>query len=350
MNPATRQRILQLFDGRELIRNRDVAESLGVTRQGAHKHLRALVEEGVLTLEGSGRGARYRRAESAGTQRFTYPTAGLEEDAVWEDLVVRADVVSELSGQGQAIFQYALTELVNNAIDHSGSPTVEVDVVEEESTIAIVVTDQGVGLFEHVCQHFGLESDLAALQELTKGKTTTMPSRHTGEGLFFVSKAADRFEAESGRLLWLVDNVLDDMSVLEVSVPRIGTRVRFEANPATARDLSLLFEEYTEDYEFVRTRTVVKLFAIGVRFVSRSEAKRLMHGLDKFMEVVLDFAGVAGVGQGFADEVFRVWQSDHPEVRLVPENMSEPVEFMVKRAQAQDTRDPVAERGDGANF
>ena len=47
------------------------------------------------------------------------------------------------------------------------------------------------------------------------------------------------------------------------------------------RDLGKIFEEYTDNYEFVRTKTVVKLFAIGVRFVSRSEAKRLVRGLGR---------------------------------------------------------------------
>ena len=102
---------------------------------------------------------------------------------------------------------------------------------------------------------------------------------------------------------------------------------------ATARDLRRLFEAYTEDFEFVRTRTVIKLLAIGVRFVSRSEAKRLVHNLERFREVVLDFKGVEGVGQGFADEIFRVWHREHPEVRLIPVNMCEPVQFMVERAR-----------------
>jgi hypothetical protein len=77
---------------------------------------------------------------------------------------------------------------------------------------------------------------------------------------------------------------------------------------------------------------VVRLFDLGERFISRSEAKRLLHGLDRFQEVVLDFKGVKEVGQGFADEVFRVWPSTHPGVAIRPEQMATPVEFMVKRA------------------
>ena len=52
---------------------------------------------------------------------------------------------------------------------------------------------------------------MEALQQLRKGKLTTLPAGHTGEGIFFTSKVADRFQRESGKLSWLVDNVREDM-------------------------------------------------------------------------------------------------------------------------------------------
>jgi len=39
------------------------------------------------------------------------------------------------------------------------------------------------------------------------------------------------------------------------------------------------------------------------------------------------------VGQGFCDEVFRVFAAAHPEVVLVPTGMNESVSFMVRRAR-----------------
>jgi hypothetical protein len=72
---------------------------------------------------------------------------------------------------------------------------------------------------------------------------------------------------------------------------------------------------------------------VGERFVSRSEAKRLLHGMEKFEEVVLDFRGVQSVGQGFADEVLRVWSRAHPGTRLIPEHMNDAVRFMVESAR-----------------
>ena len=98
----------------------------------------------------------------------------------------------------------------------------------------------------------------------------------------------------------------------------------------------------TRNFEFSKTRTIVRLFTIGTEFVSRSQAKRLVRGLERFREVVLDFDGVDLVGQGFADEIFRVWARRHPEVRLVPTGMSEPIAFMVERAirSGADRHDP----------
>ena len=234
--------------------------------------------------------------------------------------------------RARTILQYALTELVNNAIDHSGAAEVEIGVSEEGGSIVLVVRDRGIGIFKHIRNHMALASELEALQELSKGKTTTMPDRHTGEGIFFTSKAVDIFEIESGTLRWIVDNRLGDMAVGTPDPPIEGTRVRVEVDPAAARELTDVFDEYTDDFEFSKTRTVIKLFAVGTQFVSRSEAKRLLRGLTSFREVVLDFKGVDVVGQGFADEVFRIWAREHPEVNLVPTEMNDPVAFMVKRA------------------
>jgi len=79
-------------------------------------------------------------------------------------------------------------------------------------------------------------------------------------------------------------------------------------------------------------RTIVRLQETGTTLMSRSQAKRLLSGLERFSEVVLDFGGVDLVGQGFADEVFRVWARQHSEVALIPIAMSAPVAFMVERA------------------
>jgi hypothetical protein len=177
-----------------------------------------------------------------------------------------------------------------------------------------------------------LASDFESVQELSKGKRTTDRARHTGEGIFFTSKAVDIFRLTSSGIRWTVDNIRGDVALGSAPLVR-GTSVECQIDPQTDRDLATVFREFTSDHDFVRTRPVVKLFEIGTSFVSRSEAKRLLEGLDVDFEVVeVDFTGVNDVGQGFVDELFRVWPSEHPGKTVIPVKVDNPaVDFMLKR-------------------
>ncbi|MBQ6735217.1 MAG: STAS-like domain-containing protein [Lachnospiraceae bacterium] len=68
--------------------------------------------------------------------------------------------------------------------------------------------------------------------------------------------------------------------------------------------------------------------------VSRSQAKHLAERLELFEVVELDFAGVDWIGQGFAHELFVVWQRTHPGVRLVPLNENEDIRRMIHHVTA----------------
>jgi hypothetical protein len=161
---------------------------------------------------------------------------------------------------------------------------------------------------------------------------TTAPEAHTGQGLFFTSKAVDFFTAESGSLRWVADNTRGEIGAGE-SPFRRGTLIELRHSKRSTRELKAVFDAYSgTNYAFSRTRTHIKLFEIGTDFVSRSEAKRLVSGLEKFEEVIVDFTGVSTIGQGFADEVFRVWAKAHPETRLTPANMNAVVSAMVRGA------------------
>lgn len=273
------------------------------------------------------------------------PLEGLQEDVVWREVVI--DILQDrMSPEGRSTASYAFTEMLNNAIDHSGAEVVSVAIWVARFEIRFEIFDDGRGALPHVQQRLHLEDVYDALGELTKGKTTTDPDRHTGEGIFFTSKAVDVFTLESAGLRWTVDNVRHDQAV-GASELLHGTRVRWEMDPMTTRSIADVFGAYTnEDHEFARTRTVVRLFGFGVRFISRSEAKRLLRGLERFKEVLVDFSGVEEVGQGFVDEVFRVWPAEHPETIVKPVGMIGPVEFMVRRGLPAAPGPRTEDRGD----
>jgi anti-sigma regulatory factor (Ser/Thr protein kinase) len=258
-----------------------------------------------------------------------YELGGLEEHLVWADV----DEVLGLSGCAEVVARYAVTEMVNNAIDHSGGSAVVVTASLDDLGRAIVtVTDDGSGIFHTVARGFELANDVEALAELTKGKRTTDPERHTGEGIFFTSKAVALFDIAANGLQLSFDNLRADFA-FGVSDASSGTRISLTIDPETTVELQDLFERFTENFEFARSRPIIKLFELGLTFVSRSEAKRLAQGLDAFSAVELDFMKVDAVGQGFADELFRVWANAHPGTELIPVEMNAPIAFMVERAR-----------------
>ena len=281
----------------------------------------------------AGRTRRYRKKFSWFGQ---LDTAGLEEHTVWNQLRNEVPDFSTLNENALKIARFAFTEMLNNAIDHSGSEQVRVTVTTTTPRFHFLVSDEGVGAFEHVRRSKGLEDHIAAIQELSKGKLTTDPARHSGQGIFFTSKAVDLFSLSSNGWIWTVDNLRNDEAIGEGSSAR-GTQVEFEVDPKTERSLTEIMDTYTDPdtFDFSTSRTVVGLFEFDSAFVSRSEAKRLTRNLDQFAHVIVDFRGVDEIGQAFADEIFRVWQSEHPEIRLVPVNMNEAVLSMVERARVQ---------------
>ncbi|MEZ5087446.1 MAG: MerR family DNA-binding transcriptional regulator [Tessaracoccus sp.] len=255
---------------------------------------------------------------------------GLDEALVWGEAATALGLGR--TSEAFRIMAYAFTEMLNNAIDHSGGRRVGVELWNAPAQIAFRIADDGRGVFSHVREGLGLESDLAAAAELTKGKRTTFKERHTGEGIFFTSKVVNLFRLSANGIRLTVDNDRGD-SALGVSPVRKGTMVEARLSLPPRRTLRSVFEEFTdEDLRFSRSRPTVKLFGTGLLFVSRSEARRVMADMTDFDDIDIDFAGVDDVGQGFVDEILRVWPSEHPGIRVHPINMNDAVAFMVRRA------------------
>ncbi len=259
----------------------------------------------------------------------TYDLAGLEEHLVWPEVKAALDL--EQGSSAADVSGYTFLEMLNNAIDHSSGTQATVSVWRDDSYALVEVFDDGVGVFARLMEGLELDTLVDAIGELSKGKRTTAPAAHTGQGIFFTSKLVEVFSISANGLDLTVDNIRDDAAAGVAAVQQ-GTRVRLLIDPHTTKDVTAAFREYTdEDLGFTRTRPTVKLFELGLDFVSRSEARRLLVGMEKFSDVRVDFAGVRAVGQGFVDELVRVWPSLHPDTKVSCVNMNEAVEFMVKR-------------------
>ena len=332
-SPADRVR--RLVDRRGEIQNRDLVRTLRVSPATAHRLLQALTTGRVLERRGRGRAARYRLRNV----RRRFRRAGLDEHRAWEGIAAEIARIRPLDTASARTLAYAASEMLNNAIDHSGGKTVEVAVrFERAGATVVTVRDDGVGVYRRISEEFGYATPPDAIVQLEKGKLTSDPARHSGEGLFFTSKAVTRFRLESQRTAWIVDNQVRDSAIAPSEIRR-GTRVELVVLPGHVPRLEDVFAAYTdpETLRFTRTRATIKLAALGTTLVSRSEAKRLLARLTDFRQAVLDFSGVQVAGQGFCDEVFRIFARAHPDVTLEPVGMNDTVAFMVNRARAAAT-------------
>jgi anti-sigma regulatory factor (Ser/Thr protein kinase)/biotin operon repressor len=332
------EKIRNLLSRKGITTGAFLAAELGISRQALHKHLKKMISKGEVLRLGITRGASYRlrqrREAPVGRQlQRKYKLKELQEDRIFEECALWLNLKRQVSQSAYDIVKYAFTEMLNNAIDHSRSKECLVSWVVGTHDIRFSIRDFGIGLFYSIETKLGLQSETEALGELLKGKTTTMKERHAGEGIYFTSRVGDLFTIDSHRIRLDFDNRKKDVSVAQRKLLK-GTNVSFEISKNSKRNLATIFSEYAPEqynYRFEKTRVRVELLASD--FVSRSEARRLLRGLEKFHEVILDFKKVKSIGQAFADEVFRVFPSHHPSITIRTANANPIITMMIRHVQ-----------------
>lgn len=209
---------------------------------------------------------------------------------------------------------------------------------QDDDEVSIAIADNGIGIFERITSSLGLPDRRLALLELSKGKLTTDPDRHSGEGIFFTSRMFDRFVIEANGLHYTHDTTFSHDWLLEEDFGEDGTWVRMAMPITSARTAKEVFDNFTsgpEDFSFNKTVVPVRLARLGnENLLSRSQAKRMIQRFENFKTVVLDFQGVPEIGQAFSDELFRVFVKSHPEVMLLHVNAAPDVESMISRAKS----------------
>jgi len=319
---------------------RHISELFDISRQAVNRHIQKLIRAEKLSAEGSTRSRRYK----IGPIRSTSYTFSLDTSKSSDEHKIYTQqfswFIDGLKNNIEEIIFYGFTEIVNNAIDHSDGETCLISMSKSHKSLSIAVGDDGEGIFKRIKRLGGLIDERQSIIELSKGKFTTDPSNHSGQGIFFSSRMFDHFIIESKGLKFshhdgddfdLFDEVQDDFKAL-------STFVFMSIDLNTDRTDKEIFDQYsgTEDEDFAFNKTIIPVRLAKIdqeQLVSRSQAKRLLSRIENFKYVSFDFDGVEKVGQAFADEIFRVYSIRHPEVILYFVNACKQVEEMISRAK-----------------
>lgn len=313
--------------------SRMTAEHFNITKQAVSRHLRRLIDEGIISESGNTRNKSYKLCPLFEWRYTAELKPGLAEDVVWIQEVKPR--LGHLPDNVLNIWHHGFTEMFNNAIDHSGGSKIGIEIKKTAAETEMFIVDDGIGIFRKIQAALDLLDERHAVLELAKGKFTTDPNNHSGEGIFFTSRMFDVYSIVSGGVYFTHNKGQPEDWITELSSTIGGTGVYMKLHNHTSRTTRKIFEQYTsddEEFKFNKTVVPVKLARYGDdNLISRSQAKRLLARVELFKIVILDFKEVPSIGQAFADEIFRVFANRHPEVQIVPMHFNSEIRRMINR-------------------
>lgn len=313
-----------------------ISSIFSISPQATNNHLKKLESNNWLASDGRGKGKQYFLGDKREYKFLFELSPDFTEDKVWRDHF--SFIFEGINENVVDICYYGFTEMINNVIDHSEGRTVYISVERNIESIIMCAIDDGEGIFRRIKRLCELPEERQALLELSKGKLTTDPDNHSGEGVFFTSRVFDLFEIDSTGLKFSHHDALDFDYLVDSNLlsETSGTLVYMEIKRTSERSIQDVFDKFTagpDEFQFNKTVVPVKLASFeNEKLVSRSQAKRLLSRIEKFTNVIFDFEDVPSIGQAFADEIFRVYANKHPHMVLLPIEMSDAVKMMVNRA------------------
>lgn len=310
------------------------AQHFGISVQAVNSYIRKLLADNILISDGNTKARRYELRSD--TYSFVYELKpNISESNIWHN-----DIEKYMPQKPNVrhICSYGFTEIFNNAIDHSQGTQIGVDIIVNPVNTTMLIYDNGVGIFRNIKNKFNLLNEREAILELSKGKLTTNKQKHSGEGIFFTSRAFDDFFIMSYGITFAhSEEAGGEIDILVDDRPNTcnGTCVTMKIANDSNRVLTDVFDRFAgEDYGFDKTVIPIQLARYGDdNLLSRSQAKRVLARANLFKSILFDFKDVPSIGQAFADEIFRVFASEHPDIELMYGNANRDVENMIKRAK-----------------
>lgn len=316
--------LLEKIDQEEKSISKHVSETFNVTQNTIHSYINELVKDNIITRVQRGK---YKLVSHEFDYHLKRSEGHLDSDTYAYTACLK-EHIEDLPRNIKDIWAYVFSEMTNNVMDHSEAENLYIHISKNYLNTLAYIKDDGIGIFQKIKDHFSLDSLDEAICELFKGRLTTDSTNHSGEGIFFSSKMMDNFFIlSSGKIF--TNNKYDNSKIINLAEQSIkGTCVIMELSNFSHKTSSEIFQKYENDNgDFTKTKIPLKnIFDSSP--VSRSQAKRICYRLEIFKEIVFDFEEIEWMGQGFAHQLFVVFQNEHPDILITAINMNETVTKM----------------------
>ena len=336
---ALKQRILVNADSHPNDLVQYSMENLSLSKNTVLKYIDELLQEQKLIRTSVGRYPSYALPKETKIFSFSLAKNNAPDNIMLSEDSIASEVfpfIGNVPFEISQILDYAFMEITNNAIEHSEATKINIKISKSITKLKICIADNGIGIFKKIKNDLHLLNEKQSIIELSKGKFTSNPEHHSGEGIFFSSKLCDEFYILSDGLIFSPQEDIPEKIHLENI--NEGTKVIFIINFNTKKVAKEIFDEFAgTDFDNPTFKTIIQLRYMqmeGMSLTSRSQARRLLTRFEKFTTVVLDFSDVPFIGQGFADEIFRVYSEKNPATKIEFINASDQVQAMIAHVKA----------------
>src|SRR3989344_2924171 len=149
-----RRLILRKLAKKKTLKASDIVRATGFSRAYINRFFQELQNEGKIVLLGKANRSRYASTKTArGAKKELLSVSrilknkNLSEDLVLDGIKQDTGIFLDLSKNIANIIDYSFTEMLNNAIEHSRSSEIAIQMKRDKSGISFEVVDSGIGIF-----------------------------------------------------------------------------------------------------------------------------------------------------------------------------------------------------------
>ena len=305
----------------------------GISRQAVHKHMNYLINDKKVAAHGNTKGRYY---ELMPTVNFN-KTINIGSMQTGDDIIKKfiEPNIRILSENIFEIFHFSTQALINNIFDHANASKILFKIYITHKDAHFIISDNGIGIFDHLRSGLNLFDEHLAALELAKGHVTTDPHNHSGDELYTVIHLFDKVKIDSsGRSLGF-SNYNQDWS-LKYSPHRQGSRIHLTISPSSKRTCKEIFNSIFHLND-KKVRIPLNLLDISEHKVvnSRSQVESVLRNIQDFNEIEFDFKKIDLIGPSFADELVRKTIEKNYKAKIKCINANETVDLLMSRALAQ---------------
>ena len=302
----------------------------GVSRQAIHRHMINLINENKIIAYGNTKGRHYKLIPIANYNRKINVNDIKNSRQFLEDYILPN--IESLPKNIYEIFEYSVGSLLNNVIDHADASSLYFKVFINYDEAHFIITDNGVGLFEKICNGLELSNPQMAAMELAKGSLTTDPKNHSGDELNTIIHLFDRVTIDSAKMTVAYRNDSNHWEINH-SAHQKGTRIHLKISPKSDRTCANVFYKIFHK-EKKKIRIPISLLNMpGKKVVnSRLHANNILRNIDNYKKIEFDFNKIDLISPAFADELARKTKEKNQFADIAWMNTNKTVEMLMDRA------------------